>query len=117
MNGGKKFQISHSKFWLMITSMHMEKYERSFKCSEKGCERLPGFADLTDLLQHECETHNKLAPRNHINCPYENCEYHFREEVPNLHVRNEHVYNIHNKMDFDLKPATREIIKGEEMKG
>ncbi|POS74927.1 C2H2 transcription factor [Diaporthe helianthi] len=56
-------------------SKHMDKHERPYVCTAKGCEKIQGFTYSGGLLRHEREVHGKHGgPKKKLLCPHVNCK-------------------------------------------
>jgi hypothetical protein len=81
----------------------MDKHERPYKCAADECEKLPGFTDPEDLLEHEREDHNKHnGPREQLNCPYPNCKR-FKIIFSGPETLNDHLRRVHNDLLLNVE--------------
>jgi hypothetical protein len=79
-----------------VSSKHMDKHDRPYKCPAEGCEKLPGFTYSGGLLRHEREVHNKHGgPRKQLNCPHLNCKRHTGKGFSRQENLNEHLRRVH----------------------
>lgn len=53
----------------------MDKHERPYVCTAKGCEKIQGFTYSGGLLRHEREVHGKHGgPKKKLLCPHVTCK-------------------------------------------
>lgn len=84
---------------------HMDKHERPYVCTAKGCEKIQGFTYSGGLLRHEREVHGKHGgPKKKLLCPHENCKRSSgkgfsRQENLSEHLRRVHTSNGPIQMD------------------
>lgn len=53
----------------------MDKHERPYVCTAKGCEKIQGFTYSGGLLRHEREVHGKHGgPKKKLLCPHLTCK-------------------------------------------
>lgn len=91
---------------LIVSSKHMDKHERPYRCPALGCENLPGFTYSGGLLRHEREVHNKHGgPKNTVNCPHPNCKRHTGKGFSRQENLNEHLRRVHTNMEGTTPPA------------
>lgn len=74
----------------------MDKHDRPYKCSDPGCEKLPGFTYSGGLLRHEREVHNKHGgPKTSYNCPHPTCKRHTGKGFSRAENLAEHMRRVH----------------------
>lgn len=76
-NGGKYLPVCHSNHYLptFVCSKHMDKHDRPYKCSTKGCEKLQGFTYSGGLFRHEREVHKMHGgTKKSLFCPFPDCK-------------------------------------------
>ncbi|CAN8106242.1 unnamed protein product [Discula destructiva] len=77
-------------------SKHMDKHERPYVCTVKGCEKIQGFTYSGGLLRHEREVHGKHGgPKKSLNCPHANCKRHSGKGFSRLENLQEHLRRVH----------------------
>lgn len=88
-----------------VTSKHMDKHERPYRCLLEGCENLPGFTYSGGLSRHEREVHGKHGgPKNTVNCPHPNCKRHTGKGFSRQENLNEHLRRVHTTPDAITPP-------------
>ena len=56
-------------------SRHMDRHNRPYKCTHKGCERLRGFTYAGGLSRHEREVHKMHGgTKTSLFCPHADCK-------------------------------------------
>ncbi|KAK7749980.1 hypothetical protein SLS62_008089 [Diatrype stigma] len=81
---------------------HMDKHDRPYRCSMKGCEKMQGFTYSGGLLRHAREVHNDHGgPKNLLYCPHPNCKRHIGKGFTRLENLNEHLRRCHTSGDDD----------------
>ena len=61
---------------LCENNRNLDKVERIWKCSIRGCEDVPGFIYRGQLFQHQREVHMKILNQaKEFFCPHQNCYY------------------------------------------
>ena len=89
-----------------LSSKHMDKHERPYRCPADGCENLPGFTYSGGLLRHEREVHGKHGgPKKTVNCPHPNCKRHTGKGFSRQENLNEHLRRVHTNIDAISPPA------------
>lgn len=79
-------------------SKHMDKHDRPYKCTEDGCQKLPGFTYSGGLLRHQREVHNHHGgPKNSFHCPHATCKRHNGKGFSRLENLNEHLRRVHTQ--------------------
>lgn len=108
-----------------ITSKHMDKHDRPYRCPHHSCGKLQGFTYSGGLLRHEREVHGKHGgPKAQLMCPRSGCKRHTgkgftRKENLNEHLRRVHFGRERDSQDTGLgadddetevDPATQEAL-------
>lgn len=74
----------------------MDKHERPYVCTVKGCEKIQGFTYSGGLLRHEREVHGKHGgPKKAFNCPHGSCKRHNGKGFSRLENLQEHLRRVH----------------------
>lgn len=74
----------------------MDKHERPYVCSVRGCEKVQGFTYSGGLLRHEREVHGKHGgPKKAFNCPHENCKRSSGKGFSRMENLQEHLRRVH----------------------
>lgn len=74
----------------------MDKHERPYVCTVRGCEKVQGFTYSGGLLRHEREVHGKHGgPRNALNCPHASCKRNKGKGFSRLENLQEHLRRVH----------------------
>ncbi len=103
---------------LTLSSKHMDKHDRPYKCLAEGCEKLPGFTYSGGLLRHEREVHNKHGgPRKQLNCPHPNCKRHTGKGFSRQENLNEHLRRVHTDTSLTQNGDDTEAEDGGEQTG
>ncbi|KAI3393878.1 hypothetical protein diail_3521 [Diaporthe ilicicola] len=77
-------------------SKHMDKHERPYVCTAKGCEKIQGFTYSGGLLRHEREVHGKHGgPKKKLLCPHENCKRSSGKGFSRQENLSEHLRRVH----------------------
>jgi hypothetical protein len=108
----------HLRSILTLSSRHMDKHDRRYKCTNSTCEKLQGFSNSGGLLRHEREVHKMHgAAKKSFFCPYENCirssgDGFTRKENLNTHIINAHISDScrtlkHRANDESVKGNTK----------
>ena len=81
-----------------MTSKHMDKHDRPYKCNVKGCEKLQGFTYSGGLLRHEREVH-KLhgGTKKSLFCPYPDCKRSSGQGFTRKENLAEHTRRVHRR--------------------
>jgi hypothetical protein len=81
---------------IALSSKHMDKHERPYKCKVPGCEKLQGFTYSGGLLRHEREVH-KLhgGTKTLARCPYPNCKRSSGAGFTRKENLQEHIRRVH----------------------
>ncbi|KAI9792720.1 MAG: hypothetical protein M1816_001819 [Peltula sp. TS41687] len=94
-----------------ISSKHMDKHERPYRCGEIGCEKLRGFTYSGGLLRHEREVHGKHGGlKKPLMCPYENCKRSSGAGFTRQENLNEHLRRVHQKVE-KTEPASEPLVE------
>lgn len=74
----------------------MDKHDRPYKCSHKGCEKLQGFTYSGGLLRHEREVH-KLhgGTKKALFCPHTDCKRSSGQGFTRKENLAEHIRRVH----------------------
>lgn len=86
-------------------SKHMDKHERPYKCTVKGCEKLQGFTYSGGLLRHEREVHKMHGgTKKSLYCPFADCKRSSGSGFTRKENLAEHVRRVHRRtsMSSDL---------------
>lgn len=74
----------------------MDKHERPYVCTVRGCEKVQGFTYSGGLLRHEREVHGKHGgPKKAFNCPHENCKRSSGKGFSRMENLQEHLRRVH----------------------
>lgn len=74
----------------------MDKHERPYVCTAKGCEKIQGFTYSGGLLRHEREVHGKHGgPKKKLLCPHENCKRSSGKGFSRQENLSEHLRRVH----------------------
>ncbi|KAJ4396137.1 hypothetical protein N0V93_000355 [Gnomoniopsis smithogilvyi] len=77
-------------------SKHMDKHERPYVCTVRGCEKVQGFTYSGGLLRHEREVHGKHGgPKKAFRCPHENCKRSSGKGFSRMENLQEHLRRVH----------------------
>lgn len=77
-------------------SKHMDKHERPYVCTAKGCEKIQGFTYSGGLLRHEREVHGKHGgPKKKLLCPHVNCKRSSGKGFSRQENLSEHLRRVH----------------------
>ncbi|KAF3761169.1 hypothetical protein M406DRAFT_348455 [Cryphonectria parasitica EP155] len=77
-------------------SKHMDKHERPYVCTVKGCEKVQGFTYSGGLLRHEREVHGKHGgPKKALNCPHSSCKRNTGKGFSRTENLQEHLRRCH----------------------
>jgi hypothetical protein len=94
---------------IFLTSKHMDKHDRPYKCQAPGCEKLAGFTYSGGLLRHEREVHGKHGgPKNSLNCPHSHCKRYSGKGFSRVENLNEHLRRVHT-----AQPGTGSVVEGD----
>lgn len=75
---------------------HMDKHERPYVCTAKGCEKIQGFTYSGGLLRHEREVHGKHGgPKKKLLCPHVNCKRSSGKGFSRQENLTEHLRRVH----------------------
>ena len=83
----------------------MDKHERPYKCTVKGCEKLQGFTYSGGLLRHEREVHKMHGgTKKSLFCPFADCKRSSGSGFTRKENLAEHVRRVHRRtsMSSDL---------------
>ncbi|KAF2011555.1 hypothetical protein BU24DRAFT_426633 [Aaosphaeria arxii CBS 175.79] len=86
-------------------SKHMDKHDRPYKCTAKGCEKLQGFTYSGGLLRHEREVHKMHGgTKKSLYCPFADCKRSTGAGFTRKENLAEHVRRVHRRtsMSSDL---------------
>lgn len=79
-------------------SKHMDKHERPYVCTVKGCEKIQGFTYSGGLLRHEREVHGKHGgPKKALNCPHTSCKRNTGKGFSRMENLQEHLRRCHRR--------------------
>jgi hypothetical protein len=74
----------------------MDKHERPYVCTAKGCEKIQGFTYSGGLLRHEREVHGKHGgPKKKLLCPHINCKRSSGKGFSRQENLSEHLRRVH----------------------
>lgn len=74
----------------------MDKHERPYICTVRGCEKVQGFTYSGGLLRHEREVHGKHGgPKKAFRCPHENCKRSSGKGFSRMENLQEHLRRVH----------------------
>lgn len=74
----------------------MDKHERPYVCTAKGCEKIQGFTYSGGLLRHEREVHGKHGgPKKKLLCPHVNCKRSSGKGFSRQENLSEHLRRVH----------------------
>jgi hypothetical protein len=77
-------------------SKHMDKHDRPYKCTVKGCEKLQGFTYSGGLLRHEREVHKMHGgTKKSLYCPFHDCKRSSGSGFTRKENLAEHVRRVH----------------------
>lgn len=77
-------------------SKHMDKHERPYVCTVRGCEKVQGFTYSGGLLRHEREVHGKHGgPKKAFNCPHASCKRNTGKGFSRMENLQEHLRRCH----------------------
>lgn len=87
----------------------MDKHERPYVCTVKGCEKIQGFTYSGGLLRHEREVHGKHGgPKKAFNCPHANCKRHNGKGFSRMENLQEHLRRVHTP-NSQQSPAASDV--------
>lgn len=79
-----------------ITSKHMDKHDRPYRCPHHSCGKLQGFTYSGGLLRHEREVHGKHGgPKAQLMCPHSGCKRNAGKGFTRKENLNEHLRRVH----------------------
>lgn len=74
----------------------MDKHERPYVCTARGCEKIQGFTYSGGLLRHEREVHGKHGgPKKKLLCPHVNCKRSSGKGFSRQENLSEHLRRVH----------------------
>jgi hypothetical protein len=80
-----------------VSSKHMDKHDRPYRCQHKQCEKLQGFTYSGGLLRHQREVHGQHGgPKATLMCPFEGCRRHSGKGFTRKENLNEHLRRVHH---------------------
>jgi hypothetical protein len=81
-----------------ISSKHMDKHDRPYKCNVKGCEKLQGFTYSGGLLRHEREVHKMHGgTKKSLFCPFHDCKRSSGAGFTRKENLAEHIRRVHRR--------------------
>src|SRR5579871_1814223 len=81
-----------------ISSKHMDKHERPYKCNAPGCEKLQGFTYSGGLLRHQREVHKMHGgTKKALFCPEPNCKRNSGSGFTRKENLSEHIRRVHRR--------------------
>jgi hypothetical protein len=98
-------------------SKHMDKHDRPYKCTFKGCEKLQGFTYSGGLLRHEREVHKMHGgTKKSLFCPFHDCKRSSGAGFTRKENLAEHIRRVHRRtsMSADMHGL---IIRRTTMEG
>ncbi|KAJ4362276.1 hypothetical protein N0V83_010369 [Neocucurbitaria cava] len=98
-------------------SKHMDKHDRPYKCTVKGCEKLQGFTYSGGLLRHEREVHKMHGgTKKSLYCPFPDCKRSSGAGFTRKENLAEHVRRVHRRtsMSADMHGL---VIRRDTMEG
>ncbi|KAF2259297.1 hypothetical protein CC78DRAFT_73930 [Lojkania enalia] len=79
-------------------SKHMDKHDRPYKCTVKGCEKLQGFTYSGGLLRHEREVHKMHGgTKKSLFCPFPDCKRSSGSGFTRKENLAEHMRRVHRR--------------------
>ena len=99
-NGGKRKCTYHFTLncILTVSSKHMDKHERPYKCNAPGCEKLQGFTYSGGLLRHQREVHKMHGgTKKALYCPEPNCKRNSGSGFTRKENLSEHIRRVHRR--------------------
>jgi hypothetical protein len=77
-------------------SKHMDKHDRPYKCTARGCEKLLGFTYSGGLLRHEREVHKMHGgTKKSLYCPHQDCKRSSGTGFTRRENLHEHIRRVH----------------------
>ncbi|KAF2452642.1 hypothetical protein BDY21DRAFT_294385 [Lineolata rhizophorae] len=76
---------------------HMDKHERPYHCSQKGCEKLQGFTYSGGLLRHEREVHKMHGTNKALFCKFPDCKRSSGVGFTRKENLQEHIRRVHRR--------------------
>jgi hypothetical protein len=81
-----------------LSSKHMDKHDRPYKCLVKGCEKLQGFTYSGGLLRHEREVHKMHGgTKKSLFCPFADCKRSSGAGFTRKENLAEHIRRVHRR--------------------
>jgi hypothetical protein len=81
-----------------LYSKHMDKHDRPYKCTVKGCEKLQGFTYSGGLLRHEREVHKMHGgTKKSLFCPFADCKRSSGTGFTRKENLAEHIRRVHRR--------------------
>jgi hypothetical protein len=96
------------RYILTLGSKHMDKHERPYKCTFKGCEKIRGFTYGGGLLRHEREVHKMHGgTKKSLYCPFHDCKRSSGAGFTRKENLAEHIRRVHRRisMSADITSA------------
>lgn len=91
----------------------MDKHERPYVCTVKGCEKVQGFTYSGGLLRHEREVHGKHGgPKKALNCPHASCKRNKGKGFSRLENLQEHLRRVHRDASEGAQPPSTPVAGG-----
>jgi hypothetical protein len=76
----------------------MDKHDRPYKCTFKGCEKLQGFTYSGGLLRHEREVHKMHGgTKKSLYCPFHDCKRSSGAGFTRKENLAEHIRRVHRR--------------------
>lgn len=109
--------MSNTRLLLIEYSKHMDKHDRPYKCTVKGCEKLQGFTYSGGLLRHEREVHKMHGgTKKSLFCPFTDCKRSSGAGFTRKENLAEHVRRVHRRtsMSADMHGLVirRDTVEG-----
>jgi hypothetical protein len=95
----------------------MDKHDRPYKCTVRGCEKLQGFTYSGGLLRHEREVHKMHGgTKKSLFCPFQDCKRSSGAGFTRKENLAEHIRRVHRRtsMSADMHGL---IIRRTTMEG
>ncbi|KAF2276356.1 uncharacterized protein EI97DRAFT_450212 [Westerdykella ornata] len=95
-------------------SKHMDKHDRPYICTAKGCEKLRGFTYSGGLLRHEREVH-KLhgGTKEPLFCPFPDCKRSSGSGFTRKENQQEHIRRVHTRSSTPSETGNERLPKAD----
>jgi len=81
----------------------MDKHDRPYKCTVKGCEKLQGFTYSGGLLRHEREVHKMHGgTKKSLFCPFADCKRSSGSGFTRKENLAEHIRRVHRRTSISV---------------